>query len=635
MDTDIQRQPFRVIGVGDMSGDVFGNGLLQSEQIRLVAAFDHRDIFIDPDPDAAASFAERKRVFALPRSSWQDYDHARISRGGGVFSRSAKAIPVSAEMKALLGLNAPSVTPAELIRAALKCKTDLLWFGGIGTFVRASGERDEEVGDRANDPLRVAAPELGARVIGEGANLGVTQRGRIEFAQRGGRINTDFIDNSAGVNTSDQEVNIKIALQRAARAGALGSEARRKLLADMTEDVAAASLRNNYQQSLALSLAERRSAREIADYAQLMRALEAHGLLDRALEALPSEIEMQERARAGRGLTRPELAVLLSYAKIALQHDLLQSRVPDEPQLESWLLGYFPPLLRERFRAGIDAHSLRREIIALGLTNAVVNRGGPAMASRIAVEARRPTFDVAHAFMAVREVFDLPRLWQRIDALDGKIRGETQLDLYEATRDLLNELTPWFLRRDATITDLAGTVTRHGAGVGALAGALKAVLPPRRKARLDREAARFAEAGVPSDLAGDIARLKVLAQAPAITEIAAATGKAVPETARVFLDVGERLGIDDLADRSAAIASTDQYDRLAIARVLDQLAAVQSAFTRAAIAAGGWESWSSSEGDRIARARRALDAAAGESVLTLSRLLVAAAALNDLATGTG
>jgi glutamate dehydrogenase len=631
MDLDIQRQPFRVVGVGDMSGDVFGNGMLLSEHIRLLAALDHRDIFIDPDPDAAVAFAERRRLFELPRSSWQDYDRAAISKGGGVFSRSAKAIPVSAEMKALLGLDAARVTPGELIRAVLKCRTDLLWFGGIGTFVRAAGERDDEVGDRANDALRVTAADLRAKVVGEGANLGMTQRARIEFAQRGGRLNTDFIDNSAGVNTSDQEVNIKIAMQAAARAGRLDAEARRKLLADMTGDVAAASLRNNYQQSLALSLAERRSQRELPDYTLLMRALDMRGLLDRALEALPSDMEMQDRVRAGRGLTRPELAVLLSYAKIALQQDLLQSRVPDEPQLESWLLGYFPPLLRARFRAGIDGHSLRREIVALGLTNAVVNRGGPAMAVRLAAETQRPTSEVARAFMAVREVFELPQLWQRIDALDNKVRGEAQLDLYQATRDLIDAQTRWFLGRHRPPGDLAATIGRHKAGLAALAGALQSVLPHRRRRGLAREAARLGESGVPAELASDVARLDVLAQAPAIAEIAHAMGKSVPETARLFFEIGERLGIDDLARGGAAIATADQYDRLAISKVLDRLAVAQAAFTREALRAGDWKAWSSNQGDRIAGVRQTLHEAAGGGALTVSRLLVAAGALDDLA----
>jgi glutamate dehydrogenase len=643
MDIDIQRQPFRVVGVGDMSGDVFGNGMLLSEQTRLVAAFDHRDIFIDPDPDAAIAYAERERLFALPRSSWQDYDKARISKGGGVFSRSAKAIPVSEEMKALLALSAASVTPAELIRAVLTCRTDLLWFGGIGTYVRASSERDEDAGDRANDVVRVAAAELNAKVIGEGANLGVTQRGRIEFAQRGGRINTDFIDNSAGVNTSDQEVNIKVTLQPAMRAGKLGPEARRQLLADMTEDVAAASLRNNYQQSLALSLAERRSARDVPDYTLLMRALEARGLLDRAIEALPSEMELQERARAGRGLTRPELAVLLSYAKIALQQDLLESPVPDEPQLESWLTGYFPPLLRERFGDAIRGHSLRREIVALGLTNAVVNRGGPALAVRAAAETSRPTPDVAHAFMAVREVFDLPRLWQSIDALDGRTGGQGQLRLYEATCDLVNAQTLWFLRhdrdhgtdsdkgQDGRAADLAGVIARHKPGLAALAQVLDGVLPPGRKSLLERRAAHLRTDGTPTDLAEDIARLDALAHAPAITEIALAMRRPVPETARIHFEIGERLRIDDLVARGAAISTADQYDRLAISHALAQLAAAHAAFTREAIRVGGTEAWYAGEGDRLGRTERTLADAAAQGTLTLSRLSVAAGVLDELA----
>jgi glutamate dehydrogenase len=632
MNMDIQRKPFRVVGVGDMSGDVFGNGMLLSEQIRLVAAFDHRDIFIDPAPDAAGGFAERKRLFELPRSSWQDYDRAKISRGGGVFSRSAKAVPVTHEMKALLGLGAASVTPAELIRAILKCQTDLLWFGGIGTFVRAAGERDEDAGDRANDALRVTAADLNAKVIGEGANLGVTQRARIEFAQRGGRINTDFIDNSAGVNTSDQEVNIKIALAPAVRAGALDRAARGTLLADMTDDVAAASLRNNYQQSLALSLAERRSARDIPDHALLIRALEARGLLDRALEALPSEMELQERTRAGHGLTRPEFAVLLSYAKIALQHDILRSRVPDDPQLEGWLTGYFPPLLRERFGESIRAHSLRREIVALGLTNAVVNRGGPAMAVRLAAETGRTTADVAHAFMAVREVFDLPQLWQRIDALDGKLDGHVQLALYAATQDLLNGQTLWFLRDGAAVRDLAGTVARHKAGLAALAETLESVLPPGRRDNLEREAARLRTDGVPADLAGDIARLNNLAQAPAIAEIAQAAGQAVPEAARVFFQIGERLGIDDLHGRGTAIAAADPYDRLAIAQALGQLAAAQAAFTHEALQCDGSGAWIAARGDRLLRVEQMLADAVRDGALTVSRLVVAVGALSDLAT---
>jgi glutamate dehydrogenase len=631
MDKDIQSEPFRVVGVGDMSGDVFGNGMLLSERIELLAAFDHRDIFIDPNPGSAA-FAERKRLFDLPRSSWQDFDRTKISKGGGVFSRSAKSIALSEEMRRLLEADAASLTPTELIRAILKCKSDLLWFGGIGTYIRATGESDGDVGDRANDPLRVTAAEVRARVIGEGANLGVTQRARIEFASRGGRINTDFIDNSAGVNTSDQEVNIKIALAPAVRAGKLTDAARNALLVEMTEDVAAASLRNNYQQSLALSLAERRSVQELADYSLLMRTLEARGLFDRSLEALPSDMDLQERGRARRGLTRPELAVLLSYAKIALQHDLLESRVPDEPGLEPWLSGYFPAALRARFGPELERHSLRREIIALGLTNAIVNRGGPAMAARLVEETQRSSADVAHAFLAAREVFELPALWQRIDALDGKTKGAAQLALYQVIQSLVNAQTLWFLRNGSAISDLDVTIARHRTGVAALKVALGSVLTPRRQSLLAAEAGRLCGAGIPDQLSLDVAALELLGFAPSITEIAAETKAPVAAAAQIYLAIGEHLHISELASKAAGIATPDYYDRLAVAQALNKLAAAQMALTRSAIVSAhvGAEAWLAVQGDRFARVRTMLAQIAGEGPLTVARLLVAAGQLSDL-----
>jgi len=634
MDVDIQRQPFKVVGVGDMSGDVFGNGMLLSPAIRLIAAFDHRDIFIDPEPYPATGLAERRRLFDLPRSSWQDYDKGKISKGGGVFSRAAKSIALTDEIRRLLEIDAASLTPTELMRAILKCKTDLLWFGGIGTYVRASLESDADAGDRSNDPLRVTAAELRASVIGEGANLGMTQRARIEFAGRGGRLNTDFIDNSAGVNTSDQEVNIKIAVAPAVRAGRLSLEARNKLLAEMAEDIAAGSLRNNYQQSLALSLAERTSAPELADYALLIRGLEARGLLDRGLEALPTDMELQERARGGRGLARPELAVLLSYAKIALQDDLLRSGVPDEPELEPWLMRYFPPRLAERYAAEVKAHSLRREIIALGLANAIANRGGPAMATRLAEETGRSAADVAYAFLAAREVFDLARLWERIDALDGKVKGNVQVALYEATRELVNAQTLWFLRDGRAIDDLAGTIVRHRAGLAALQPALMAVLPDRRRAQLEAQSRRLAAEGIPPDLAADVAALDILAIAPAMDLVAEQTRAPVPDAARTYLAIGERLRLGDLAEKARMIPTPDYYDRVAVAQALSQLDAVQAAFTRDAIATasgGDVDTWLAEQGARLGRVRTTLEELAGEGALTVSRLLVAAGQLNDLA----
>jgi glutamate dehydrogenase len=634
MDIDIQRQPFRVIGVGDMSGDVFGNGMLLSPAIRLLAAFDHRDIFIDPDPDPALGFGERKRLFALPRSSWQDYDRAKISRGGGVFSRSAKSIPISPEMKTVLGLDTAALPPNELMHALLKSNTDLLWFGGIGTYVRATGESDSEVGDRANDALRVSAAELGAKVVGEGANLGMTQRARIEFAQRGGRLNTDFIDNSAGVNTSDQEVNIKIALVPASRSGKLSAEARGHLLAAMSDDVAAGSLANNYQQSLALSLAERSCGRELPDYALLLHALEERGLFERRLEALPSDKELEERGRAGRGLTRPELAVLLSYAKIALERDLIASPVPDEPLLAAWLDAYFPSELRRRFPEGIVGHSLRREIIATSLTNAVLNRGGPALAVRLADETRRTTADVALAFLAVREVFELPALWQRIDALDGKLAGVTQLALYQRTRELVNAQTLFMLRYGGTGSSLSATIARHTATLAALRPVLASLLPARLGRRLADQGRRLVSDRVPEDLAADIAGLDVTELAPAITELAQASASPVPEAARIFLVLGDRLHIADLTAKAGRIVTPDYYDRLAVAQALNQLGKSQADLARAAIRAqdgAGIEAWLEQQGPRLARVIATLEQISGEETLTLSRLLVAAGQLQDVA----
>jgi glutamate dehydrogenase len=634
MDFDIKRQPFRVIGVGDMSGDVFGNGMLLSPAIRLVAAFDHRDIFIDPDPDPALGLGERKRLFALPRSSWQDYDRSKISRGGGVFARAAKSIPISPEIAAVLGVDAATLTPNELMHALLKSKADLLWFGGIGTYVRATGESDQEVGDRANDAIRVSAAELGVKVVGEGANLGMTQRARIEFAQRGGRLNTDFIDNSAGVNTSDQEVNIKIALGPASRAGKLSADARSLLLAAMADDVAAGSLANNYQQSLALSLAERSCGRELPDYALLLHALEERGLFERRLEALPSDKELEERGRAGRGLTRPELAVLLSYAKIALEHDLIASTVPDEPLLAAWLDAYFPSELRRRFPDAIAGHSLRREIIATSLTNAVLNRGGPAMAVRLADETRRTTADVALAFLAVREVFELPALWQRIDALDGKLGGSTQLGLYQKTRELVNAQTLFLLRYGSAGSSLSDTIALNKATLAALKPLLASLLPSRLARGLAEQARRLVVERVPEDLATDIAALDVLELALAITEVAHASNSPVPEAARIFLVLGDRLHIADLTAKAGKILTPDYYDRLAVALALNQLGKSQADLARAAIGAhgaAGIEAWLAEQGPRLARVIATLEQISNEETLTLSRLLVAAGQLQDVA----
>ncbi len=410
MDIDITRTPFTVAGVGDMSGDVFGNGMLREDTIRLVAAFDHRDIFIDPEPDAKKSFVERQRLFALPRSSWQDYDKALISAGGGVFPRSAKEIALSEAAQQLLGLASAKATPQQVMRAILRMPVDLLFFGGIGTYVRASAETDDAVGDRGNDAIRATGAAINCKVIGEGANLGMTQRGRIEAAQRGIRLNTDAIDNSAGVNTSDVEVNIKIALSSPLRDGSLSLEARNKLLASMTDEVGALVLRNNYLQTLALSLAEKRGLEDLGFQQRLMQTLEAAGDLDRKIEFLPDDMELTERRRRGAPLTRPELSVLLAYAKIALYGDLLESAVPDDPYLGRELGRYFPQVLSWEFPDALRGHRLRREIIATQLANSMINRGGPSLVVRIADQTGAAAERIAFAFAAVRNSYRMTAL---------------------------------------------------------------------------------------------------------------------------------------------------------------------------------------------------------------------------------
>ncbi|HXF54754.1 MAG TPA: NAD-glutamate dehydrogenase [Hyphomicrobiaceae bacterium] len=635
MDIDIQKTPFRVIGVGDMSGDVFGNGMLLSDRIMLIAAFDHRDIFIDPSPDPAASFAERKRLFALPRSSWQDYDRSRISNGGGVFSRSAKSIPLSDEMRALLGVDAKLMTPAELINAVLKAETDLLWFGGIGTYIRAPNETDEQVGDRANDAVRITADEVRAKVIGEGANLGVTQRGRIAVANRGVRINTDFIDNSAGVNTSDQEVNIKIALGSAVAAGRLDLLARNRLLAEMAEHVAAACLANNYQQSLALSLAERASRRGIGYLARLIHALEDRGLLDRKLEALPSDAEIGARQAAGVGFTRPELAVLLSWSKIALNRDLLASSVPDDSAGTGLLFEYFPPPLRERFAREIESHRLRREIVATRITNSMINRGGPAMAVRLADETGRTVADIAYAFMAARAIFALPDIWAAIGALDGSIAGALQVDLYGATQDLLIEQTGVLLRQTESPA-LADLIARYRPGIESLTAILDRVATPAQQARMAERTAALSRSGVPSDLSRRIACFEVQRFAPMITDLARETDRSIEHTARVALAASDYLRLADLEAHAARLRIADHYDRLAIDSALEALRTAGRGLARSVLRehydrVPDFAVWAEAHADRLSHAKGLIDEIAAAADLTVSRLTVAASRVRALA----
>jgi glutamate dehydrogenase len=636
MDIDIQRQPITVVGIGDMSGDVFGNGVLLSHTLKLVAAFDFRDIFLDPDPDCQAAWSERKRLFELPRSSWADYDRGKISRGGGVFSRGAKSIALSPEARTAIGLDRAAATPAEVIAALLKAPVDLLWFGGIGTYIRASGEADAEVGDRANDAVRIAAASLRAKVIGEGANLGLTQRGRIEAWQLGVRLNSDAIDNSAGVNTSDVEVNIKIALSVPERDGRLSQNSRDRLLAAMTDEVAGLVLRNNYLQTLALSLAERRSAADLGFASRFMQIEEQEGRLDRQVEFLPDEMTLTDRARQGQGLARPELAILLAYAKLSLYGHLLSSGIPDDPYLGRELERYFPTPLRARFSDAIATHKLRREIIATQIANAIVNRLGPVAITRLADETGADAPAIAAAYAATRDSFALGELYAAVDALDGVIGGQVQLDLYARLQDLLMSRMVWFLRNvDLAAGTMDGVVERFRGGVAEIGAALGQLLPQASVQARQAQTQELADQGVPAGPAARLAGLADLAAMPDIVLVAERAGRGMAEIAAIYFAVGELFRLGAIARAASEVAASDYYDRLALDRAVDAISLGHRRLT-AQVAAGAGSgaaavaAWSQARGPEIARIRGAVEGIVA-SGLTLSKLIVAASLLGDLA----
>jgi glutamate dehydrogenase len=635
MDVDITKTPFTAVGVGDMSGDVFGNAMLQARTTRLVAAFDHRDIFIDPAPDPQTSYAERRRLFDLPRSSWQDYDRTLISAGGGVFSRAAKEIALSSEARAALGHAAPKATPHEVIRAILKAPVDLLFFGGIGTYVRAASEGDDAVGDRSNDALRVTGAELRAKVIGEGANLGMTQRARIEAALRGIRLNTDAIDNSAGVNTSDVEVNIKIALAQPMRDGRLSREARNALLAEMTENVAALVLRNNYLQTLAISLAERRGLEDLGFEQRLMQTLERAGELDRAVEFLPDDIEIAERRRRSQALTRPEISVLLAYAKLSLNHELVQSSVPDDPYLGRELGRYFPAAVADKFPDAIAQHRLRREIIATQLANSMINRGGPSLVVRIADQTGASAAQIAAAFAAVRDSYGMTALNSEIDALDAKIPGQLQLELYHAVEDLLLDRVVWFLRNVELTRGLAGIVAHYRDGVGAVVAALDAALPQVAAVACANREAELRRQAVPEALARRIATLPALVAAPDIVMVADRTGQRVAEVAATYFAAAAFFRLDQIVAAARGIVIADYFDRLALDRALDSIGEAERRLTaamtvNAEAGRAAVEAWVAPRRAEVERISLAINEIAN-SGLTLSKLSVAASLLGDLA----
>jgi glutamate dehydrogenase len=634
MDIDISKTPFTVAGVGDMSGDVFGNGMLLEKTIKLVAAFDHRDIFIDPDPDPETSFKERQRMFELPRSSWQDYDKSLISKGGGIFPRNAKSIPLSPEMQTLLSLSKNDATPVEIMNAILKSPVDLLWFGGIGTYVRASSESDAMAGDRANDAIRITGSDVAAKVVGEGANLGMTQRGRIEAAQRGVRLNTDAIDNSAGVNSSDVEVNLKIALSNPVRAGKISLEDRNALLVEMTPDVAALVLRNNYLQTLAVSLVEREGANEVGFEMQLMRNLERRGLLDRGVEYLPSDMALAERQAKGQGLTRPELAVTLAYAKLTLFDDLIASDVPDDDYFHEELLRYFPDAVPARFPDAVESHRLRREIVATRLGNSMINRGGPAFVVRVLEETSASVAAIARAYATVRDSYRMIELNRDIDALDAKISGSAQLALYESVKKLLLDRVVWFVRNADFSGGLVETVARYRDGIDEVEQHIEKLLPADRASKLTARFSEIASKQVPDALAAKIARLPELAAASDIVLIASENGQKTRAVAETYFAAEDYFRLDRVLAAGGSVNLTDHFDRLAFDLALARISASQRRIVAAAMQSGkcgreAIEAWVAAHKGDVDRARRGVQEIA-ESGLTLSKLAVAANLISEL-----
>jgi glutamate dehydrogenase len=585
---DIQKEDFTVVGVGDMGGDVFGNAMLLSRHIKLVAAFNHMHIFIDPDPDPAKSLNERRRLFNKPRSTWADYKKDLISKGGGVFDRGAKSIPLTAEMKALAETNQGSMAPNDLIRRLLKLDVDLLWFGGIGTFVKSKHETHAEAGDRANDGVRVDGRELRCKVLGEGANLGITQLGRIEYARAEGRLNTDSVDNSAGVDCSDHEVNIKILLGQVVAAKRLTMAKRDTLLAAMTDEVAELVLRDNYLQTGALSVAEAEAAERLPNVTRLIRALERENRIDRAIDVLPDGEALEQLANSGLGLTRPEMSVLMAHAKLALYDEVLRSELPDEPLLINDLIAYFPTPIRKSYPKAIAGHRLRRELIATAIANQVVNRAGFTFVNDLMERTGQRAPAAARAFTIVRDVFGCEALWGEIEALDNKVDAGVQTRAMIEIKSLVERTALWFVQNGSHPLDISANVARFQPGARALADCLEAVASDEDLAFVAEKRRQYEDGGMPERLAARIARLPLLGAAPDIVRVASGDAAAVADAARVYFGIGARFGFDWLRDAARGIEAQTPWQRQAVQSMTDELYGLQyDLVTHVMDAAGG------------------------------------------------
>ncbi|MBO0774968.1 MAG: NAD-glutamate dehydrogenase, partial [Actinobacteria bacterium] len=638
---NIGTEDFTVAGIGDMSGDVFGNGMLASRHIKLVAAFDHRHVFLDPDPDPEASFAERQRLFTMPRSSWADYDQALISAGGGLWPRTAKSVPLSPRARSALGLpdSVVSLAPDQVISAILAAPVDLLWNGGIGTYVKASSESHAAAGDRANDGVRIDATQLRARVVAEGGNLGLTQAARIEYALAGGQVNTDFIDNSAGVDTSDHEVNIKILLQGSVEAGELTPQARGELLQDMTGEVASLVLRQNYQQNRVLATSRAQAPEMLHVHSRYLRKLERERRIRRRLETLPGEREIAERRSAGLGLTVPEFAVLLAQAKISAVQEVLASSLPDDPYLRAGLADYFPAPLRVAYAALMDSHPLRREIITTMLVNDMVNRSGITFLFRMNEETGASVADISRAWTVAREVFDLPGFWAQVEALDGTVDVATQISLVLEGRKLAERVTRWLLHNRRPPFDIRETIEFLADGVLAVGSALPRLLAGRDRAGFEEREESLTAVAVPALLARRVAAMVPAYSAFDIVEVAAATGREVEETAEVYFDLAERLQISRLRDQIVALPRDDRWNSMARNALRDDVYAAHAAITRDVLTVTGPGSpearlaaWAERNAPAVRRATQTLSEIWETERFSIATLSVAVRAVRTLVT---
>ncbi len=578
MAVNIKEQAVTCVGIGDMSGDVFGNGMLYTDKLKLQGAFNHQHIFLDPNPDNKKSFAERKRMFALPRSSWADYDKTIISEGGGIFERAAKTIPLSAQVKTMLGVMQTSMSGQELVRALLKMPVDLLWNGGIGTYVKSSTETNAEVGDSSNDLVRISANELRAKVVGEGGNLGFTQLARIEYARAGGRINTDAIDNSAGVDMSDHEVNIKILLQPLMSSGELSFVQRNRLLKEMTEEVNALVLKDNYSQSLCLSLVEKRSRDDILLFDAQMDYLSEHGGLNPGVEFLPTKKQLLERQKAGEGLTRPELAILLAYTKMGIYSWLLESKLPDEPYFRHYLDDYFPTALSKRYPTAIHHHALRREIIATQFTNSVIDLLGVTFVRRMVRDTGATPGEIIRATLIAFELLDVRAMQQEVFVLDNLVPALTQYSVLHELVKAIEGCVAWLLQH--YVSSVEDMVTRYHKPLATLRETLRKLLSPKESKRFESHHKTYLKQKLPKPLAARVAGLEYLPSSLAVIEVSETLGVALGPTAKAFFEVGERLSLGYLRDGLATLATNNKWEKIALNSLILDLRSLQAALTR-------------------------------------------------------